>query len=135
MIICVIYAGECPDETVLRQAGGHRRILKNINIIIKIDELMMTRLAEDNPDRQSKRGANSPGHPSGACGRLNWSTIADAELIPKLDPVVFQEKRRTGILPVSIFHRQRIFKFQDAKHTIGKSEPSVSSGIVIRPTC
>jgi len=57
---------ERPNDATSVQTAGNRWILKDIHVVIKIDELMMTRLAEDNPDRESQRRANSPGDPASA---------------------------------------------------------------------
>ena len=56
--------GECPDDSFERQASGDLSVLEDILAVIKIDELVPKRLAEDQPGDRGKKEADPEDHPT-----------------------------------------------------------------------
>src|SRR4051812_35137554 len=55
---------ECPPDSLDRQASGDLRVLKDIDVVIQIDELKTKRLAKDEPGDRSNETANTESHPA-----------------------------------------------------------------------
>ncbi len=56
--------GKGPDDASSRQTARDVRILKDVIAVIKIDELMMNRLAEDHPGDCGQKKADPEDHPA-----------------------------------------------------------------------
>ena len=55
---------ECPSNSFGRQSPGNLRVLINVGVVIKIDELKTKRLAKDQPSDRSNETANPENLPA-----------------------------------------------------------------------
>ena len=61
--LCV---GESPRDAAQRQPGGNGRILIDVKAVVVVNEVVMPRLAEDDPDEYGQPHADEAGHPQGS---------------------------------------------------------------------